>query len=185
VPFRGDYFELSEPAAGLVHGLIYPVPDPRFPFLGVHLTRGIDGRVHAGPNAILALARNGYRKRDVDRTDLLETVTNRGFLRLAFGYWRAGLSEMARDWSKRLFHASVRRYLPDLRLDDLQEGRSGVRAQMVRPNGTLVDDFVFRGEGRFLHVLNAPSPAATASFAIGDEIALRAIRQFDLRSPPG
>lgn len=182
VPFRGDYFDLSESAAGLVRGLIYPVPDPRFPFLGVHFTRGVDDRVHAGPNAVLALSRDGYRKRDLNPKDLFDIVTDRGFLRLAMRYWRTGSAEMARDLSKRLFLANLRRYLPDLQLDDLRDGPSGVRAQLVRPNGTLVDDFVFHGEGRFLHVLNAPSPAATASFAIGDEIATRAIRQFDLRS---
>ena len=180
VPFRGDYFALTPDARALVRGLIYPLPDPRFPFLGVHLTRRIDGAVWAGPNAVLAFARNGYRRRDVSARDLAGTLVQPGFLRLAVRYWRTGATEMARDWSKRLFLRSLRRYLPELRLEHLVPGPSGVRAQLIERDGTMVDDFAFGGEGRILHVLNAPSPAATASLAIGDELAARAVGQFGL-----
>ena len=181
VPFRGDYYVLTQDARGLVRGLIYPVPDPRFPFLGVHFTRRIDGQVWAGPNAVLAFAREGYRRRDVNLRELAATLAHRGFLRLAARHWQMGAAEMARDVSKRLFHRSLRRYVPDLRLDQLAPGPSGVRAQLVERNGTLVDDFVLGGSGRVLHVLNAPSPAATASLAIGEELARRAIERFELR----
>ena len=181
VPFRGDYFVLTAEARQLVRGLIYPLPDPRFPFLGVHFTRRIDGSVWAGPNAVLAFARNGYRRRDVSVRDLAGTVAQPGFLRLAARHWRMGAAEMARDWSKRLFLRSLRRYVPELRLEQLAPGPSGVRAQLLERDGTLVDDFVLGGAGRILHVLNAPSPAATASLAIGDELAARAVERFGLR----
>jgi L-2-hydroxyglutarate oxidase LhgO len=171
---------LRDGARNLVRGLLYPVPDPRFPFLGVHFTRRIDGAVWAGPNAVPAFARNGYRRRDVSLRDLAGTLSQRGFLRLAARHWRMGAAEMARDWSKRLFWRSLRRYLPDLRLQDLAPGPSGVRGQLIARDGTLVDDFVFAGDGNILHVLNAPSPAATASLAIGDELAARAMTQFGL-----
>ncbi len=180
VPFRGDYYTLTQDARSLVRGLIYPVPDPRFPFLGVHFTRRVDGQVWAGPNAVLAFARDGYRRRDVSLRDLAGTVTHPGFLRLAARYWRMGAAEMIRDLSRRAFHGSLRRYVPDLRLDQLAPGPSGVRAQLVQRDGTLVDDFVLGGSGRVLHVLNAPSPAATASLAIGDELAARAVERFEL-----
>jgi L-2-hydroxyglutarate oxidase LhgO len=181
VPFRGDYFVLTAEARQLVRGLIYPLPDPRFPFLGVHFTRRIDGSVWAGPNAVLAFARNGYRRRDVSVRDLAGTVAQPGFLRLAARHWRMGAAEMARDWSKRLFLRSLRRYVPELRLEQLAPGPSGVRAQLLERDGTLIDDFVLGGNGRILHVLNAPSPAATASLAIGDELAARAVERFGLR----
>jgi L-2-hydroxyglutarate oxidase len=180
VPFRGDYYRLTPEASGLVRGLLYPVPDPRFPFLGVHFTRRIDGEVWAGPNAVLAFARRGYRLRDVDARDLAETVANRGFLRLAGRYWRTGVAEMWRDVSKRAFHAALRRYLPELRPDQLEPGPSGVRAQAIDPDGSLVDDFRLGGGPRVLTVRNAPSPAATASLAIGAELAKRAIERFSL-----
>jgi L-2-hydroxyglutarate oxidase LhgO len=180
VPFRGDYYRLTPDARPLVRGLIYPVPDPRFPFLGVHFTRRTDGEVWAGPNAVLAFARRGYRRRDIDLRDLATVVTDRGFLRLALRYWRTGAAEMWRDLSKRAFHAALVRYLPALRPDQLVFGPSGVRAQALDPDGSLVDDFRLGGDGRVLTVRNAPSPAATASLAIGDEIATRAIERFDL-----
>jgi (S)-2-hydroxyglutarate dehydrogenase len=180
VPFRGDYYSLSGDARPLVRGLIYPVPDTRFPFLGVHFSRRHDGAVWAGPNAVLAFAREGYRRRDVDLRDLAEVLTDRGFQRLAVRFWRTGAAEMVRDWSKRAFHARLARYVPELQLDDLRPGQSGVRAQLVRPDGSLVDDFVLGGSGRVLHVLSAPSPAATASLAIGAELAARALERFGI-----
>jgi L-2-hydroxyglutarate oxidase LhgO len=185
VPFRGDYFTLTPSARDLVRGLIYPLPDPRFPFLGVHLTRRIDGAVWAGPNAVLAFARDGYRRRDLSVRDLAGALGHPGFLRLAAHHWRMGAAEMARDWSKRLFLRSLRRLVPELRLEHLAPGPSGVRAQLLARDGTLVDDFVLGGEGRILHVLNAPSPAATAALAIGDELAARAAAQFGLRVDNG
>ena len=180
VPFRGDYYTLTPDARPLVRGLIYPVPDPRFPFLGVHFTKRIDGAVWAGPNAVLAFKRTGYRRRDLSVRDLGGTLGYPGFRRLARKYLRTGLGEMWRDWSKRAFTAELRRYLPDLRPDQLVFGPSGVRAQALAPDGTLVDDFNLAGSGRVLHVRNAPSPAATASLAIGRELATRAIEQFSL-----
>ncbi|HET7026912.1 MAG TPA: L-2-hydroxyglutarate oxidase [Candidatus Limnocylindrales bacterium] len=180
VPFRGDYYSLTPDARSLVRGLIYPLADPRFPFLGVHFTRRVDGEVWAGPNAVLAFARRGYRRRDVDLRDLAETLTNRGFLRLAGRFWRTGAAEFWRDISERAFHAALVRYLPELRRDQLVWGPSGVRAQALDPDGSLVDDFRLGGSRRILHVRNAPSPAATASLAIGAELASRAIDQFGL-----
>jgi L-2-hydroxyglutarate oxidase LhgO len=180
VPFRGDYMKLRPQARHLVRGLIYPVNDPRFPFLGIHLTRRIDGEVWAGPNAVLAFARAGYRLSDVAPRDLAETLTYRGFLRLAFRYWQSGAAEMWRDIWRPAFAAAVRRYVPGLRDEDLEPGPSGVRAQSVRLDGRLVDDFSFGGSGRVLHVRNAPSPAATASLAIGRELADMAEKRFEL-----
>lgn len=180
VPFRGDYYTLRPEARRLVRGLIYPVPDPRFPFLGVHFTRTIRGDVLAGPNAVLAFAREGYRRTDLSLSDLLETLAFPGFRKLARKFWRTGLAEMWRDWSKRAFTAELGRYVPELRADDLVFGPSGVRAQSLRADGTLVDDFSI-GEGpHVLHVRNAPSPAATASLAIGRELAELAISRFEL-----
>jgi L-2-hydroxyglutarate oxidase LhgO len=180
VPFRGDYYTLTPDARPLVRGLVYPVPDPRFPFLGVHFTRRIDGEVWAGPNAVLAFARAGYRRRDLNLRDLGDTFRHRGFLRLAGRYWRMGAIEMWRDVSKRAFHAEVQRYVPDLRSDQLVFGPSGVRAQAVDPDGTLVDDFRLGGDRHVLHVRNAPSPAATASLAIGARLAEQAIERFEI-----
>ena len=180
VPFRGDYYTLTADARPLVRGLIYPVADPRFPFLGVHFTRRIDGAVWAGPNAVLAFARTGYRRTDVNLRDLVGTLTDRGFLRLAARFWRMGAVELWRDWSKSAFLGALRRYLPELRADQLVFGPSGVRAQALDPDGTLVDDFRFGGSRHVLHVRNAPSPAATASLAIGRELAEQAIERFEL-----
>ncbi len=180
VPFRGDYYTLTESARPLVRGLLYPVADPRFPFLGVHFTRRIDGAVWAGPNAVLAFARTGYRRRDISPGDLARVVGNRGFLRLARRFWRMGAVEMWRDWSKRAFVGALQRYVPELRSNQLVFGPSGVRAQALDPDGTLVDDFRLGGGRHVLHVRNAPSPAATASLAIGSELADLAIERFEL-----
>ena len=180
VPFRGDYYTLTPDARPLVRGLIYPVPDPRFPFLGVHLTKRHDGEVWAGPNAVLALKRTGYRRRDVSMRDLARTLTYPGFLRLAARYWRVGAAEMWRDVSKRAFLAEIQRYVPAVQEDQIRFGPSGVRAQALARDGTLIEDFDLAGTGRVLHVRNAPSPAATASLAIGSELARRAIERFAL-----
>lgn len=171
VPFRGEYFELGQSAHHLVTGLIYPVPDPSFPFLGVHLTKMVGGGVHAGPNAVLALAREGYRRRDVETRDLWETLRYSGFRRLARKHVRTGMAEMARSASRRLFLRSLRRLVPELTLDDLVPTHSGVRAQALSPDGKLVDDFLIIESDDAVHVCNAPSPAATSSLEIGKFIA--------------
>lgn len=180
VPFRGDYYTLSPDAARLVNGLVYPVPDPRFPFLGVHLTRRVDGQVWAGPNAVLAFRRAGYRRRDVSLSDLAEALANPGFRSLARRFWRTGAAEMWRDWWKAAFVREVQRFLPEVRADQLAFGPSGVRAQALGRDGTLVDDFDLAGGDRVLHVRNAPSPAATSSLAIGERLAAQAIDRFAL-----
>jgi L-2-hydroxyglutarate oxidase LhgO len=180
VPFRGDYYTLKPEARHLVRGLIYPVPDPRFPFLGVHLTKRIDGEVLAGPNAVLATAREGYRRRDLSLRDVREALGYPGFLRLGRRYWRMGAAEMWRDWSKRAFLADLRRFVPALAAEHLVFGPSGVRAQALARDGSLVDDFLLGGSERILHVLNAPSPAATSSLAIGRVLAEEAITRFEL-----
>jgi len=170
VPFRGDYWRLDDAARALVRGLIYPVPDTRFPFLGVHFTKRIDGDVWLGPNAVLAFALEGYRRRDVDLGDLRSALGFPGFRALARRYWRTGLAELARDYSKRLFYDTLRRYVPSLRIEQLRPGPSGIRAQALKRDGTLVDDFWFERRGKVTLVRNAPSPAATASLAIAREI---------------
>lgn len=180
VPFRGDYYTLVPDARGLIRRLLYPVPDPRFPFLGVHFTPRIDGEVWAGPNAVLAFSRAGYRRRDVSPRDLAEAVTYPGFLRLARRFWRTGLAEMWRDASRAAFARELQRYVPDLRADQLRFGPSGVRAQALARDGTLVDDFDLAGADRVLHVRNAPSPAATSSLAIGGWLAAQAVERFGL-----
>ncbi|WP_369218051.1 L-2-hydroxyglutarate oxidase [Streptomyces flavofungini] len=173
VPFRGEYFELARP--GLVRGLVYPVPDPAFPFLGVHLTRGIDGGVHVGPNAVPALAREGYDWSVVRPRELAGTLGWPGSWRIARRHWRYGAGELRRSASKAAFTAAVRRLLPAVRTEDLVPAPAGVRAQAVLRDGTLVDDFLIREAARTVHVLNAPSPAATASLPIGREVARRAL----------
>lgn len=170
VPFRGEYYELRPERRGLVRHLIYPVPNPDFPFLGVHFTRMIDGSVHAGPNAVLAFKREGYRKRDISARDLGEALLFPGFWKLAARNMREGMREMSRSFSKRLFTESLQRMIPGIREHDLVPATAGVRAQAMRRDGALVDDFlIVRGE-RSLHVCNAPSPAATASLEIAKEI---------------
>ncbi len=171
VPFRGDYCVLRPSARHLVRALIYPVPDPGLPFLGVHLTRRIDGEVWAGPNAALALAREGYRRWQVDLRDLADAIAHPGFRKLVHRHWRAGVSELWRDLSRGAFARACRRYVPELRTRDLAWGPTGIRAQAVDADGTLVDDFSFGGVDRVLHVRNAPSPAATSCLAIGSELA--------------
>lgn len=171
VPFRGEYHELRPQARHLVRGLIYPVPDPAFPFLGVHLTRGIDGGVHAGPNAVLALRREGYRWRDVTARDMADTLSFPGFWRLARQHGATGAGEVARSLSRRRLAAALRRLVPAVRAADLVRAPAGVRAQAMNPDGTLVDDFLFLTAPRQVHVLNAPSPAATASLEIAKRIA--------------
>ena len=178
VPFRGEYYELEESARGMVRNLIYPVPDPAFPFLGVHFTRRLDGSVEAGPNAVPALRREGYRWRDVSARDALESLTWPGFLRLAARHGRTGLGEVWRSASKPAFTKALQRLMPALRGEQLRRGGAGVRAQALRRDGTLVDDFEIAETDRMIHVLNAPSPGATASLAIGDEIASRARRSW-------
>ncbi|MEU6610506.1 L-2-hydroxyglutarate oxidase [Streptomyces shenzhenensis] len=173
VPFRGEYYELARPE--LVRGLVYPVPDPAFPFLGVHLTRGIDSGVHVGPNAVPALAREGYGWRTVRPREAAGTVAWPGTWRMARRHWRYGAGEFRRSVSKRAFAAEVRRLLPAVTRDDLVRAAAGVRAQAVLRDGTLVDDFLIREGPRTVHVLNAPSPAATACLPIGREVARRAL----------
>ena len=170
VPFRGEYHELAPGAAHLVRGLVYPVPDPELPFLGVHLTRGIDGHVHAGPNAVLALAREGYDWGRVDARDLVDTLGYAGFWRLARRQARSGAGEMVRSLSHRRFADSVRRLVPEVTDADLVPAPAGVRAQAVRRDGSLVDDFLLERHGRVVHLLNAPSPAATASLEIARHV---------------
>ena len=170
VPFRGEYYDLVPERAWLVRALIYPVPDPRFPFLGVHFTRRITGKVDAGPNAVFALAREGYRHRDISLRDLISSLAFPGFWRMARGNWRNGFDEFRRSLSKPLFVRALQRLLPEVSEKDLVPGGSGVRAQALKPDGTLVDDFQFLPSGKVLHVLNVPSPAATASLAIGKTI---------------
>jgi len=180
IPFRGDYYTLKPNARHLVRGLIYPVPDPRFPFLGVHFTRRIDGEILAGPNAVLAFAREGYKRLDISPRELALTLMFPGFLRLAKTYLRTGLAEMWRDWSRRAFAAGLKRYVPEIREQDLMFGPSGVRAQSLSADGRMVDDFSIGESPHVLHVRNAPSPAATASLAIGRELAEMAIERFEI-----
>jgi (S)-2-hydroxyglutarate dehydrogenase len=182
VPFRGDYWMLRGEKRYLARNLIYPVPDPSFPFLGVHFTRRIgDGSVWLGPNAVLAFAREGYGRLDVRPDELLETLRYAGLRKLAAKYWKTGLAEMVRDFSKTAFLRSLQRYVPSLTLADLIPGPSGVRAQALAPNGALVDDFVFDVQATSLiHVRNAPSPAATSSLTIARLIADRADEVFGL-----
>lgn len=171
VPFRGEYFELTEAAQHLCRNLIYPVPDPAFPFLGVHFTRTIFGGVECGPNAVLAFAREGYTKWDINVRDLWDSIGYRGFQRLAAKYWSVGMGEMRRSYFRSAFLASLQRLIPSVSAKDLVPAPAGVRAQALRRDGSLVDDFVIQREGNFIHVLNAPSPAATSSLNIGSLIA--------------
>lgn len=177
VPFRGEYYELARPE--LVRGLVYPVPDPAFPFLGVHLTRGVDGVVHIGPNAVPALAREGYGWGVVRPRELAGTLAWPGSWALARRHWRYGAGELRRSVSKGAFLEAVRRLLPAVRAEDLVRAPAGVRAQAVLRDGALVDDFLIKEGARAVHVLNAPSPAATASLPIGREIARRALGMLD------
>jgi (S)-2-hydroxyglutarate dehydrogenase len=170
VPFRGEYYRLVPERESLVNGLVYPVPDPAYPFLGVHFTRRVDGGVDVGPNAVLALAREGYRRRDVRLADVRETLGSAGFRRLARRHWRMGLRELKGSALKAAFAAEARRYVPELRTGDLVRGVAGVRAQALDPDGSLVDDFRIGRIGRVTAVRNAPSPGATSSLAIAEYV---------------
>jgi L-2-hydroxyglutarate oxidase LhgO len=167
VPFRGEYYELKPSAHHLCRNLIYPVPNPAFPFLGVHFTRMIQGGVECGPNAVLAFAREGYHKSDVNLKDLCETLAYSGFRKLAQKYWRIGAGEMWRSWNKAAFVKALAHLVPEVRSEDLVPHRAGVRAMALAPDGEIVDDFVIQPNGRVVNVLNAPSPAATSSLNIG------------------
>jgi len=171
VPFRGEYFELAPDQAGLVRGLIYPVPDPTLPFLGVHLTRMIGGGVHAGPNGVLALSREGYAWNQINLRDLVESAAWPGLWRLGRRFWRTGIDEVARSFSRRRFLASVRELVPELGDHALIPAHAGVRAQALHRDGKLVDDFFVQNAARQVHVLNAPSPAATAALGIARRVA--------------
>ena len=170
VPFRGEYYDLIPQRSSLVRALIYPVPDPQFPFLGVHFTRRVNGNVDAGPNAVFAFRREGYRRTDFSPRDFASSLAFPGFWRMAAKHWRYGMDEFHRSYSKPAFVRALQRLLPELREEDLIPGGTGVRAQALRRDGTLVDDFQFVPSGRMLHVLNVPSPAATASLVIGRTI---------------
>ena len=183
VPFRGEYFELVPERRYLVKNLIYPVPNPYFPFLGVHFTRMIDDSVHAGPNAVLAFKREGYRRTDIDCADLFETLTFPGFWKLARKHYRDGMMEMMRSVSKPAFVRGLRQLIPDVTEDDLVPTHSGVRAQALMPDGKLVDDFLIANGKNSIHVCNAPSPAATASLEIGRFIANQLPEVTSARKP--
>ncbi len=178
VPFRGEYYELAESARQLCRNLIYPVPDPNFPFLGVHFTRMIEGGVECGPNAVLAFAREGYKKTDINLGDLSETLAFAGFRKLAWKYWRMGAGEMWRSWSKAAFVRALQHLIPEVQSQHLIPARAGVRAMSIASDGSMVDDFVIQPEGRVIHVLNAPSPAATSALNIGRLVVDRLAEQF-------
>jgi (S)-2-hydroxyglutarate dehydrogenase len=182
IPFRGEYYKLAPAKHHLVRNLIYPVPDPTFPFLGVHFTRMIkgEGGIEAGPNAVLAYAREGYRHTDVNAGDLWSTISFKGFWAMTGKYWRTGFGELYRSLSKAAFVRALQKLLPEITEGDLVPGGSGVRAQAVSASGALVDDFVIKQSRNAIHVLNAPSPGATASLAIGQSIAEMAAKTFEL-----
>ena len=183
IPFRGEYYKLAPDKHHLVHNLIYPVPDPAFPFLGVHFTRMIkgEGGIEAGPNAVLAYAREGYRHTVVNAGDMWNTISFKGFWAMTGKYWRTGFGELYRSLSKAAFVKALQKLLPDITERDLVPGGSGVRAQAVSASGALVDDFVIKQSRNAIHILNAPSPGATASLAIGQSIAEMAAKNFELK----
>ena len=181
VPFRGDYYELTEEAAGKVKNLIYPVPNPDFPFLGVHFTRTIDGKVECGPNAVFSFKREGYGKTDFSLKDSWDALTYPGLWKMFLKHWKYGLGEYKRAFSKTLFLRQLQRLIPSLDANDIRPGKVGVRAQALGPNGELIDDFRIERQRNSIHVLNAPSPAATASLAIGDYVNQIATEYFKLR----
>jgi L-2-hydroxyglutarate oxidase LhgO len=183
VPFRGDYLILKPEKAHLVQGNIYPVPDPEFPFLGVHFTPRMDGSIWLGPNAVLAFAREGYSFFTINPAELWDSITYPGFFKMAAKYWKMGAGEMYRDLVRSAYVGALQRYIPELQPEDCLPGPSGVRAQAMTSDGGLVDDFVFEGSEGVVHVRNAPSPAATSSLAIGKYIADDAEQRFDLRRP--
>jgi len=180
VPFRGEYYEVRPERRFLIKNLIYPVPDPRFPFLGVHFTRRVNGSVEAGPNALLAFRREGYTGADPDLSEAVEMLGFPGFWKMAKKYWQKGLAEQYRSWVKAAFTKALQKMVPELQESDLAQGGSGVRAQAVDSNGNLVDDFYFVHSGKMIHVCNVPSPAATASLEIGREIVEMMAERFEL-----
>lgn len=180
VPFRGEYFDLKPQAQHKVNGLIYPLPNPEFPFLGVHFTRMATGGVECGPNAVFAFKREGYKKTDFNLKDTIETVDFPGFWRLASSHWKTGLDEFYRSFSKKGFLKKLQKLIPSIRIDDLTGSPSGVRAMALQPDGEILDDFYFETTDCEIHVLNAPSPAATAGLAIGDEIVTKIQSEFGL-----
>jgi L-2-hydroxyglutarate oxidase len=180
IPFRGEYYEIKKEKESLVKNLVYPVPDPAFPFLGVHFTRMIGGGVEAGPNAVLALKREGYKKYNFSFRDNFELLFYKGFWKMGFKHWRMGVGEMYRSFSKSAFTRALQRLIPEIKKEDLEKGGAGVRAQALEPDGFLVDDFRIKEAENMVHVLNAPSPAATASINIGKSIAAIALKNFDL-----
>ena len=180
IPFRGEYYKLTQASEDLVKGLIYPVPDPRFPFLGVHYTRNIHGYVEAGPNAVLAWAREGYRKSNISVGETAGALTFPGFWKMTARHWKTGMQEMHRSYSKSVFVNDLKKLIPEIRAEHLEPGGSGVRAQAVSTSGAILDDFhILRGQ-RALHVLNAPSPGATSSLAIGEYLTDMAVEDFGL-----
>ena len=170
IPFRGEYYMVRPEKHYLCRNLIYPVPDPEFPFLGVHFTRMINGTLECGPNAVLAFAREGYTKSEINILELTEILSYKGFLKLAIKYWRAGAGEMWRSFSKAAFVKALQRLIPEIKADDLESAPAGIRAQAVMPNGKLIDDFLIQQKGNIINVCNAPSPAATSSLNIGKHI---------------
>ncbi|MHC4557632.1 MAG: L-2-hydroxyglutarate oxidase [Planctomycetota bacterium] len=180
VPFRGDYYELTEEAKEKVKALIYPVPDPALPFLGVHFTRKIDGKVECGPNAVFSFKREGYGKTDFSLADSWDALSYGGTWKMFFKYWKYGLGEYTRAFSRKLFLKQLQRLIPTLSDSDIKPCNAGIRAQALEPNGELIDDFKIKRQGNSIHVLNAPSPAATASLAIGDYISQIATEYFNL-----
>jgi L-2-hydroxyglutarate oxidase len=180
IPFRGEYYKLAPDRQFLVKNLIYPVPDPTFPFLGVHFTRMARGGVEAGPNAVFAYAREGYSHSDINLSDLWRTVSFKGFWAITAKYWQTGCGELYRSLSKKAFVRALQKLLPEIRESDLVAGGAGVRAQAVSAGGALVDDFIIKHSRRAIHILNAPSPGATASLAIGQQISEMAEKNFNL-----
>jgi len=183
IPFRGEFYQLSGPTARMVNHLVYPVPDQRFPFLGVHFTQRLDGGVEAGPNAVMAFAREGYHLYDVNAGELSEILTYSGFYKMAFRYWKKGWEEMHRSFSKQAFLKSMQRLIPSARIEDMRYHRSGVRAQCVSSHGTMIYDYLVLEDARVINLVNAPSPAATSALAIGEFIAEKALGRL-AHEPP-
>ena len=178
IPFRGEYYKLKKEKEYLVKNLIYPVPDPNFPFLGVHFTRMMKGGVEAGPNAVLAFQREGYKKSDINLSELTESLAWPGFRKVAFKYWKTGMGEMYRSFSKAAFTKALQKLIPEIQAHDLEDGGAGVRAQACDRTGGLVDDFMILEEKQVINVCNAPSPAATSSLSIGETISALALKRF-------
>jgi len=178
IPFRGEYYKLKDDSRKLIKNLIYPVPDPLFPFLGVHFTKRIDGVVEAGPNAVLALKKEGYKRSDLNIREAFQSLTYGGFHKIAAKYWRVGIYEIYRSLSKREFVRSLQRLVPKITVDDLESGGSGVRAQACTKDGKLIDDFLFIENERVVNICNAPSPAATSAFSIGETISEKIFKNY-------